>query len=256
MNGLTAPGSIHQATECLLPYLEAGTGICTDTRKLQPGEVFFALKGPNFNGNHYAAQALAGGAVLAVVDEISDALVPLYEKILYVPDALTCLQHLATAWRKRLAIPVLGLTGSNGKTTTKELIVSILTEAGVAHYATPGNFNNHIGLPLTLLGINRRHRLAIVEMGDNHPGEINELCQIALPNLGLITNIGIDHIGHYASLAENAATKLELFDWLASQQSDAVVFRNTADPYLAAWQNPGASTEVAYGSAEDTVSVQ
>jgi UDP-N-acetylmuramoyl-tripeptide--D-alanyl-D-alanine ligase len=255
MNTRTIPCSINQAVDLLLTYIEAGASVCTDTRKLQAGELFFALRGQNFNGNLYAAQALEKAAAVAIVDELPDELASTSESILFVPDVLACLQHLAKAWRTRLGIPVLGLTGSNGKTTTKELLASILTEAGVAHYATPGNFNNHIGLPLTLLGILQNHQLAIVEMGDNHPGEIDELCRIAMPNLGLITNIGIDHIGHYASLTENAATKLELFDWLA-QQPNVVIFRNAADPYLAAWQAPSPCTERRYGTAIDAVSIQ
>jgi UDP-N-acetylmuramoyl-tripeptide--D-alanyl-D-alanine ligase len=163
--------------------------VSTDTRSLPKGGIFFALKGPNFNGNLYAKQALDGGAAYAVVDEDAGN----DPRILRTTDVLTTLQELANYHRHRLDIHVLAITGSNGKTTTKELCAAVLSKTFELHY-TKGNLNNHIGVPLTLLQLTEDHDFAVVEMGANHQGEIADLCRIAEPDYGMITNIGDAHL--------------------------------------------------------------
>lgn len=165
---------------------KASTGICTDTRNIREKSLFFALRGASFNGNLFAAQALKQGALKVVVD---DQNVVQGEQYILVDDVLSTLQKLATYHRRSLNIPIIGITGTNGKTTTKELSQAVLSKKYTS-FATRGNFNNHIGVPLTLLAMDERTEIAVVEMGANHPGEIDLLCQIAEPNLGLITNVG------------------------------------------------------------------
>lgn len=210
-------------------YLQSG-GVSTDTRRIQPGVIFFALKGPNFNGNRFAAQALASGASLAVIDEMPAEGLP-EGKFLLVPDALYALQLLAQHHRRQLKGKVLGLTGSNGKTTTKELLNSVLNTQ-LACAATHGNLNNHIGLPLTLLSIRHQPDWIVLEMGDNQPGDIQELCEIAEPDYGMITNIGWDHVGNYGGFEANAACKLELFDYVKTMRR-GTLFQNMEDTILA-----------------------
>lgn len=164
--------------------------ICTDTRKLTKGCMFFALKGDNFNGNLFAGQALASGAAYAVVDEKEASI---NAHCILVDDVLTALQQLANEHRSHLKIPVIALTGSNGKTTSKELIASVLKQQYNVHYTT-GNLNNHIGVPLTLLQLRKEHQMAVIEMGANHQKEIELLCNIADPDYGLITNVGKAHL--------------------------------------------------------------
>src|ERR1700744_6509941 len=157
--------------------------ISTDTRKIAPGSLFFALKGEKFDANTFAAQAIEAGAAYAIID---NAKYKLNDKCLLVEDVLTALQDLARYHRKQLTIPVVGLTGTNGKTTTKELIYAVLSQ----HFttlATQGNLNNHIGVPLTILSINASHQMAVIEMGANHQKEIEMLCSISQPSHGLIT---------------------------------------------------------------------
>ena len=166
----------------LLDLFLSSTGICTDTRKLEKGQLFFALKGGNFNGNTFAAQALKEGAIAAVIDE---AEYKASNGTIIVDNALEALQQLSREYRKTLSCPVLALTGSNGKTTTKELIYAALSTKYRVH-ATAGNLNNHIGVPLTLLSTPSDTEILVVEMGANHIGEIQELCSIALPDYGLI----------------------------------------------------------------------
>jgi UDP-N-acetylmuramoyl-tripeptide--D-alanyl-D-alanine ligase len=196
---------------------------------MEPGQVFFALKGCNFDGNAYAAQALAGGAAAAVVD---DPVLANQAGMYWVPDVLTALQDLAHAVRLQAKVPVLAITGSNGKTTTKALIAEVLSGWQPA-LVTPGNFNNHIGLPLTVLQWQPQHTFMVLEMGDNHPGEIAALCRIAAPTAGLITNVGLDHLEGYGTFEANVATKCELFDYLQAQHGTLLV--NVADPHLAAY---------------------
>ena len=182
----------------------------TDTRKLRSGDIFFALKGPNFNGNTFAKQAIDSGAAMVVIDE-KDFEIP--EKTFLVPDVLTALQELALHHRKQLDIPFIAITGSNGKTTTKELIHVVLSSA-FSTYTTEGNLNNHIGVPLTILRIRRDAQMAVIEMGANHLGEIASYCQIALPTHGLITNCGKAHLEGFGGIEGVRKGKGELFDYL------------------------------------------
>jgi UDP-N-acetylmuramoyl-tripeptide--D-alanyl-D-alanine ligase len=182
--------------------------VTTDTRQIQPGAIFFALKGPQYNANEFAAQALEKGASYAVIDDPAFALDKRY---LVCKDVLKMLQHLALLHRKQLHIPVIGITGSNGKTTTKELIHAVLSKKYKV-LATSGNLNNHIGVPLTLLLIQPQHEIAIIEMGANHMGEIKELCSIALPDYGLITSIGKAHLEGFGSFEGVIKAKSELYD--------------------------------------------
>jgi UDP-N-acetylmuramoyl-tripeptide--D-alanyl-D-alanine ligase len=182
----------------------------TDTRKLKAGDIFFALKGPNFNGNAFAKQAIDNGAACVVIDEKE------YEiegKTFLVPDVLIALQELALHHRKQFNIPFIAITGSNGKTTTKELIHAVLSSS-FKTYTTEGNFNNHIGIPLTILKIKPDAEMAVIEMGANHLKEIAAYCQIVLPTHGLITNCGKAHLEGFGSEEGVREGKGELFDYL------------------------------------------
>ena len=201
--------------------------VSTDTRNLPAGCVFFALHGERFDGNKFAQQALENGASLAVIDNPEYAL---SEGTLLVSNTLLALQDLACAWRRELGLPIIGITGTNGKTTTKELLATVLSTKYNIHY-TQGNLNNQIGVPLTLLQITRAHELAIVEMGASHPGDIKELVDIAEPNCGLITNVGRAHLEGFGSFEGVQQTKKELYDYLLDHQG--YIFRNTDNPYLA-----------------------
>ena len=212
------------ASEKLLDiFLKAPGGVTTDSRMCGEGMIFFALKGENFDGNKYAQDAIDSGCVASVVDnpELKDI-----EGMFYVEDVLTALQSLAREYRRTFDIPVLGLTGSNGKTTTKELTSAVLSQKFKVH-ATKGNFNNHIGVPLTLLSAPRDTELLVVEMGANHVGEIADLCAIAEPTCGLITNIGRAHLEGFGGIEGVKKGKGELFDFLRlSQDSTAFVNAN------------------------------
>ncbi len=164
--------------------------ICTDTRSIKPHSLFFALKGENFNGNQFAEKALQNGAAFGIIDEPN---FHTNDNLILVDDVLTTLQNLAKFHRSQLTIPIIGITGSNGKTTTKELTHSVLAQKYNC-FDTQGNLNNHIGVPLSLLSINSSHEIAIIEMGANHIGEIKNLCAISQPTIGLITNIGKAHL--------------------------------------------------------------
>jgi len=200
--------------------------VCTDTRHIIPGSIFFALKGANFNANTFAEKALESGAAYAVID---DAAYRKSDRFILVDDVLTALQDLARHHRKQLTVPVIGLTGSNGKTTTKELINSVLSQQ-FKTYATKGNLNNHIGVPLTLLSISKEIEIAIVEMGANHQQEIAFLCGLAQPTHGLITNIGRAHLEGFGGPEGVRAGKGELFDWV--EQHDGTIFVNHDDLVL------------------------
>jgi len=182
----------------------------TDTRRLRKGDIFFALKGPNFNGNEFATKAIEDGAAYAVID---DEKFKTSKKTILVDDSLVALQGLAKYHRKQFTIPFIAITGSNGKTTTKELIHSVL-KSTYSTYTTEGNLNNHIGVPLTLLKIKREAEIAVIEMGANHIGEIASYCQIALPTHGLITNCGKAHLEGFGSVEGVKKAKGELFDYL------------------------------------------
>ena len=199
----------------------------TDTRNLPAGCVFFALHGEHFDGNKFAKQALEQGAAWAVIDNPEYALP---EGTLLVPNTLLALQDLARAWRRELGLPIIGITGTNGKTTTKELLATVLSTKFHLHY-TQGNLNNQIGVPLTLLQITRAHEMAIVEMGASHPGDIKELVDIAEPNCGLITNVGRAHLEGFGSFEGVQQTKKELYDYLRAHQG--FIFRNMDNSYLA-----------------------
>ena len=201
--------------------------VSTDTRNLPAGCVFFALHGERFDGNKFAQQALENGASLAVIDNPEYAL---SEGTLLVSNTLLALQDLARAWRRELGLPIIGITGTNGKTTTKELMATVLSTKYNLHY-TQGNLNNQIGVPLTLLQITRAHEMAIVEMGASHPGDIKELVDIAEPNCGLITNVGRAHLEGFGSFEGVQQTKKELYDYLLDHQG--YIFRNTDNPFLA-----------------------
>ena len=210
--------------------------VSTDTRNLPVGCVFFALHGANFDGNKFAKQALEQGAALVVVAQsaVQNGLVAQSTvqsgSVLVVEDTLLALQDLARAWRRELGLPIIGITGTNGKTTTKELLATVLSTKYNLHY-TQGNLNNQIGVPLTLLQITRAHELAIVEMGASHPGDIKELVDIAEPNYGLITNVGRAHLEGFGSFEGVQQTKKELYDYLREHQG--FIFRNMDNPYLA-----------------------
>ena len=200
--------------------------VSTDTRNLPAGCVFFALHGANFDGNKFAKQALEQGASLAVIDNPEYALP---QGTMLVEDTLLALQDLAREWRRELGLPIIGITGTNGKTTTKELLATVLSTKYNLHY-TQGNLNNQIGVPLTLLQISRAHEMAIVEMGASHPGDIKELVDIAEPNCGLITNVGRAHLEGFGSFEGVQRTKQELYDYLVAH--NGTIFRNADNPYL------------------------
>lgn len=213
-------------TTDLLPYFYECGRVCTDTRKLSSGDLFFALKGGNFDGNAFAASALQEGAAYAVVD---DPTVVQDERYLLVPDVLEALQTLARAYRRTFHIPFLAITGSNGKTTTKELLAAVLEQAHRTHY-TQGNFNNHIGVPLTLLAMPRDTEIAVVEMGANHQGEIADLCAIAEPTHGLITNVGLAHLEGFGGFEGVKKGKSEMYAYLADHEG--VAFLNLEEDHL------------------------
>ncbi len=194
-------------------------GISTDTRKITAGSVFFALKGANFNGNKFAEEALRKGAEYAVIDEKEFYI---DSRTILVDNVLKTLQLLANYHRKQLDIPFIGLTGSNGKTTTKELMKAVLSTEYKVH-ATEGNLNNHIGVPLTLLSLKEDTQIAVIEMGANKPGDIRELCEIAEPTHGIITNIGKAHLGGFGGLEGVIKTKTELYEFLRETSGHAFV---------------------------------
>ncbi len=203
-------------------FLES-SGVSTDTRKIKQGSIFFALKGENFNANEFAAEALSKGAAYAVVDEELEN----NEKFIRVENSLEALQQLASFHRQQLETPILALTGSNGKTTTKELFNAVLSKK-YRTVATVGNLNNHIGVPLTLLSMNQETELGIVEMGANHQKEIEFLCKIAMPDYGYITNFGKAHLEGFGGVEGVIKGKKELYNWLKEHQK--MLFLNLDDP--------------------------
>jgi UDP-N-acetylmuramoyl-tripeptide--D-alanyl-D-alanine ligase len=227
--------------------------ISTDTRKIIPESIFFALKGDKFDANTFAEKAIAAGAAYAVID---NAEFQLGDQYLLVEDVLSTLQELARHHRRQLAIPVIGLTGTNGKTTTKELINAVLAQR-FNTYATQGNLNNHIGVPLTILNINATHQAAVIEMGANHQKEIALLCSIAQPSHGMITNVGKAHLEGFGGVEGVKKGKGELYDFFAQQYieggaSDSadytknVVFVNHNDAVLIGMQQQRKLQHVVY----------
>ncbi|MFN0174870.1 MAG: UDP-N-acetylmuramoyl-tripeptide--D-alanyl-D-alanine ligase [Saprospiraceae bacterium] len=202
--------------------------VSTDTRQLPPGCIYFGLKGDNFDGNKFAEQALEKGAAYAVID---DPNCRSNERCLLVSDVLKTLQQLANYHRRQFEIPVIAIGGSNGKTTTKELVSSVLSAHYPCHF-TKGNLNNHIGVPLTLLSMPRGTEVAIIEMGTNQPGDIEELCRIVQPTHGLLTNIGKEHLEGFGSLAGVKKAEGELYDFLAKNHGCAFV--NLSEKHLPA----------------------
>ena len=206
--------------------------VTTDSRKVTPGCVFVALKGEHFDGNEFVDQARKDGA----------------EYIISGENALAELQDLARAWRRELGLPIIAITGTNGKTTTKELTAAVLSKKYRLHY-TQGNYNNSLGVPLTILQITRAHEMAIIEMGASHPGDIKELVEIAEPNYGLITNVGRAHLQGFGSFEGVMATKAELYDYLCAH--NGVVFRNADNPYLREMLETSMKTQWPNGSINE-----
>lgn len=206
-------------------FMECGK-VTTDSRNCPEGSMFIALKGETFNGNAFAAQALKQGCRYAVIDESEYA----GEGTILVDNCLQALQQLANYHRRQLKTPVIGITGTNGKTTTKELISTVLSRKFNTLY-TEGNFNNHIGVPLTLLRLTKEHEMAVVEMGANHPGEIKTLLHIAEPDYGIITNVGKAHLQGFGSFEGVIRTKGELYDFLRAK-GGATIFIQNENPYL------------------------
>lgn len=209
-------------------YIEKSQGVCTDTRSIVPGSMFFALRGETFNGNDFALAAIGGGAAYAVVDEAAvEEADP--QRVILVDDVLVALQQMARHHRRQFRIPVVALTGTNGKTTTKELVAACLRRKYNV-IATEGNLNNHIGVPLTLLRINADTRAAVIEMGASNPGEIETLVKLVCPSFGLITNVGKAHLQGFGSLEGVMATKGELYDDLNEHRK--IAFVNVDNPLL------------------------
>ena len=200
--------------ERIYQYYSKKNIISTDSRKIDEGCVFVALKGERFDGNDFAYQVAIEGKAACVIADRKD--LPAHERLFIVENSLTTLQHLARLHRERCNIPIIGITGTNGKTTTKELVATTLSKKYNIIY-TQGNFNNHLGVPLTLLRIKPETELAVVEMGANHPGEIAQLCEIAQPDYGIITNIGKAHIEGFGSFDGVIKTKNELYQYLRTK---------------------------------------
>ena len=232
--------------ETLYRHFVQSCGVTTDTRRCEPGMMFFALRGDNFDGNSYAAKALEMGCSCVVVDN-PQYVVEGDGRILLVEDSLKALQQMARHHRRQLGTPIVGITGTNGKTTTKELVAAVLAKRYHILY-TQGNLNNHIGVPLTLLGLTREHEMAIVEMGANHPGDIKELVDIAEPDYGLITNVGLAHLQGFGSLEGVIHTKGEMYDYLRTTPR-RTIFLNRDNEYLKGIAH-GLET-VTYGQTHD-----
>jgi len=219
--------------------------ICTDTRKIVNGSIFFALKGENFNGNIFAEKAIADGCAFAIINEKQFAI---NDKFILVEDVLQCLQELAKYHREQLIIPVIAITGTNGKTTSKELISAVLgKELNVA--ATKGNLNNHIGVPLTLLSIKQEDEIAIIEMGANHVLEIAFLCDLAQPTFGVITNIGKAHMEGFGSFEGVIKAKSELYNYI--QKNVGKLFVNSEAELLLELANN--IRKITYGKSGDYI---
>jgi UDP-N-acetylmuramoyl-tripeptide--D-alanyl-D-alanine ligase len=220
--------------------------VCTDTRKAKKDNIFFALKGDNFNGNLFALKALEAGASLAVIDEdVSSE----DERLFKVDDVLTTLQALAKHHRQQFKIPFIAITGSNGKTTTKELVSTVLA-SHYKTYTTEGNLNNHIGVPLTILSVKPDAEMAVIEMGANHQKEIQSYCQYTLPTYGIITNCGKAHLEGFGGIEGVKKGKGELFDFLRNNKGTAFVYWDF--DYLQK-MSKGVETIVKYGTQEGIV---
>ncbi|MEA3480207.1 MAG: UDP-N-acetylmuramoyl-tripeptide--D-alanyl-D-alanine ligase [Bacteroidota bacterium] len=229
-------GRIHELYDLFLKC----NGISTDSRHIDKGDLFFALKGENFNGNKFAAEALRKGALAAIVDEATGEESP---GVFKVENVLQSLQELAIHHRSKLKIPIIGITGSNGKTTTKELIHAVLSAKYIS-FATSGNLNNHIGAPVSILSIPEESEIAVIELGANHIGEIALLCRIVQPDHGLITNIGKAHIEGFGSIDGVIQAKTELYKYLDT--NNGLVFVNADDDLLV--KESGQLRRITYGT--------
>ncbi len=229
-------------TESLYNIFRQFPTVTTDSRNIPANSIFFALKGETFNGNQFAEEALRKGAAFAVVDE------PAYQKIndriIRVENVLRMLQDLARFHRRQLGLPILSITGTNGKTTTKELVAAVLSRKFKTSF-TQGNLNNHIGVPLTLLSMTPETEFGVVEMGANHPGEIDQLCRIAEPDFGLITNIGKAHLEGFGSFEGVIQTKTEMYRFL--QEKNGKCFVNANNPIL--MEHSKTMDRITYGQA-------
>lgn len=213
--------------------------VSTDTRKLAAGELFVALRGPSFDGNEFLAEAANRGAAGALAERLGPPGFP----VVLVDDALRALQLAAQRWRTRFALPVIGVAGSNGKTTSKEMIASILQGAGPT-LATQGNLNNHIGVPLTLLRLSPEHRFAVIEMGANHPGDVAQLADFTAPSIGIVTNAGAEHLEGFGSLEGAARAEGELF---AALSHEGVAILNADDEFATLWRDMTVARIVTFG---------
>lgn len=231
-----------------LPHRIAGVSI--DTRKIRPNEIYFAIRGETLDGHDFVQEAFRKKAAAAVVERAwwkGQSLDSTGSRVLFlVDDAVTALQEAANDYRKRFSVSVIGLTGTNGKTTTKEMMAAVLSQIG-AVCKTEGNLNNHIGLPLTLFTLKRHHQAAVVEMGANHFGEIARLCEVAEPQFGLITNVGRGHLEFLGDLQGVARAKMELFEYL---QRDGTAFINLDDPLIVK-NAPKIRNKITYGFKEE-----
>ena len=223
---------------------KSSNGITIDSRNIEHNTIFFALKGENFDGNLFAQATLDDGCSYAIVD--NENIAKQDDRLILVENVLLTLQKLATYHRQELNIPIIAITGTNGKTTTKE-ILSVVLSKKFNLQSTKGNFNNHIGVPLTLLSITEKHNFAVVEMGANHKGEIKELCEIARPNYGIITNIGKAHLEGFGSFGGVINTKNELYDYL--KNNNGIIFQNGDNEILNTIL--GEYSSIKYGKTDD-----
>jgi UDP-N-acetylmuramoyl-tripeptide--D-alanyl-D-alanine ligase len=217
------------------------SGVSTDTRTLQRGELFVALRGPRFNANEFVGAAEAAGAAGAVVDDPVTRSLPQIR----VPDTLAALQATSAAWRTRFSLPVIGVAGSNGKTTCKEMTAAILSRAGATLH-TRGSLNNHIGVPLTLHRLEPAHRFAVIEIGTNHPGEVEALCRLARPTVGLITNAGAEHLEGFGTVEGAARAEGEM---IAGLDADKTAIINADDEFAGLWRGMTRARVVTFGIA-------
>jgi len=223
--------------ERLYACFDEHVGICSDSRSLESGQIFFALKGERFDGHSFAVQALAEGATAVVVEDLPSGLDVSDPRVFHVPSVLQALQDLARYHRRQWGKPIVAMTGSNGKTTVKELFAAVLSQKFNLH-ATKGNFNNHLGVPFTLLQLRSAHELAVVEMGANHQGEIDLLSRIAEPSLGYITNFGRAHLEGFGGVEGVIKGKTELYRYLRASQGE--ILCNPEDSLQVAHAGPGA----------------
>ncbi|MBT7545948.1 MAG: UDP-N-acetylmuramoyl-tripeptide--D-alanyl-D-alanine ligase, partial [Cryomorphaceae bacterium] len=236
---------IRVDTKKLHSLFTSSSGVSIDTRKISKNEIFFSLKGDNFDGNKFALEAIKKGAKFSIVDD--KKLKDIDDRIIYVDDTLKALQEISNYHRSLFDTKVIGVTGSNGKTTTKNLIYSILSESYNV-IKTKGNFNNHIGVPLSLLQIKDDIDIAIIEMGANHIGEIKTLCEIAMPDFGLITNYGYAHLEGFGGFEAVIKGKSEIFDYL-TQNYGHIILNNDDSIQL---ENCKGDLAITYGQKVDS----